>query len=192
MSAVSLVVGTASRPLPGQSENGDACFVRDVDGGVFFGVVDALGHGPFAALTSSLALSHLQNVDLKRGVTAAVSSLHAALKGTRGAAVLLAHFKDGVVTACGVGNVEVRRFGVKLALHLTPGVVGGVISRAPVAAVADMPRGTRLVVFSDGVSAKFGADDIAAGAGVDVIAQQLLEKFGRATDDATVLVAEAR
>lgn len=190
MSASQLIVATASRPLPGQSENGDACFVRDVDGGVFFGVVDALGHGPFAALTSSLALTHLQNVDVAKGVTAAVSSLHAALKGTRGAAALLCHYKDGVVSACGVGNVEIRRFGVKLALHNTPGVVGGVIARPPVAAVADMPRGARLVVFSDGVSAKFGADDV--NGAVDAVAASLLEKFGRATDDATVLVAEAR
>ncbi len=191
MSAAALVFGSASRPFPGQTENGDACFVRDVvGGGVFFGVVDALGHGPIAALTSSLALLHLQTFDIAKGVTAAVASLHAALRGTRGAAALLCHYKDGVVSACGVGNVEVRRFGVKLPLHLTPGVVGGVITRPPVAAVADMPRGARLVVFSDGISAKFGADD--CNGDVDAVAHSLLQQFGRATDDATVLVAEAR
>lgn len=186
---VTLRVGSASRALPGQADNGDGFFVRDVDGGVFFGVVDALGHGPFAALTAQVALAHLRDVDVGKGVTATMSSLHGALRGTRGAAALLCHFKEGVLSACGVGNVELRRFGVKLPLHLTPGVIGGVLSREPQAAVAEMPRGSRVVVFSDGVSARFNDDDVKGD--VDIAAARLLERFARAADDATVLVAAA-
>lgn len=192
---MSAVIACASRPLPGEVENGDASFVRVVGDATWFGVIDALGHGPMAALASSLAVLHLGRADLSRsdavGVVNVVLGLHKALRGTRGAAALLCCLRGETLTLCGVGNVEVRRLGVTISAHVTPGVLGGTISRPPVAAVGKMPAGTRVVVFSDGISPKFGADDI-GGSDLDMVAQDVLSRFGRVNDDATVLIAEAR
>ncbi len=187
---MTLTAAYRTRALPGQDENGDGAFVRELsDGAILFGVIDALGHGHAAAATTKKAMTHLHDVDVSAGITAVMMSLHRALRGSRGAAALIGIYRAGVVSACAVGNVELRRRGVRLPLHLTPGVVGGTLSRPPMAAVAEMPKGARLVLFSDGVSGKFGDDDI--NGSVDDCAHTLMERYARDTDDATVLVVEA-
>jgi len=192
---MTVVIGSASRPLPGETENGDATFVRVVGDATWFGVIDALGHGPMAALASSLAVMHLNRADLTRtdaaGVVAAVQALHTTLRGTRGVAALLCCLRGETLTCCGVGNVELRRLGAKISAHVTPGVLGGLLARKLVAAVGTMPAGTRVVLFSDGISPKFGVDDVGSG-DLDEAAAGLLSRFARVNDDATVLIAEAR
>lgn len=191
---MSVVIGRASRPLPGETENGDATFVRVVGDATWFGVIDALGHGPTAALASSLALMHLNRADLTRtdavGVVAVVQALHTTLRGTRGAAALLCCLRGETLTCCGVGNVELRRLGAKISAHVIPGVLGGLLARKLVAAVGTMPAGTRVVLYSDGISPKFDVDDVGSG-DLDVAAAALLSRFARSNDDATVLIAEA-
>ena len=148
-----------------------------------------------ARTASSLAVLHLNRADLTRtdavGMVAVVQALHAALRGTRGVAALLCCLRGEALTCCGVGNIEVRRIGVKVSVHVTPGVLGGMLARQLVAAVGTMPVGARLVLFSDDLSPQLGADDV-VGTDLDGIAAALMTRFARVNDDATVLIAEAR
>ena len=146
-------------------------------------------------MTSSLAVMHLNRTDLTRpdavGVVAAVQGLHVALRGTRGVAALLCCLRGEVLTCCGVGNIELRRIGAKISVHVVPGVLGGMLARQLVASVGTMAVGTRLALFSDGLSPKLSADDV-VGSDLDALAAALLVRFGRVNDDATVMIAEAR
>ncbi len=185
-----LYFGASSRPKVGETACGDAIVVRETDSGTLFGVIDALGHGPAAAAAAHVATLHLASVDLRLGIEEAVHGLDRALKGTRGAAALLGHFADGAVTLCGVGNVDVRAAGVRLPARINPGVLGAGVRRL-YSFGAPLPPLARLVIFSDGISGRFSADETRALEAWEA-SRTILERHGRASDDATVLVMEAR
>ena len=89
-----LSVAHRSRPKQGEVANGDAALVREEGGHTLVAVVDALGHGPMAAQAAAEAVRCLSSLPLGTSVEPLVEALHAALRGGRGAAVMLGLF-DG-------------------------------------------------------------------------------------------------
>ena len=111
------------------------------------------------------------------------------LQGTRGAALMLCKFQDGVLHGCGVGNVEMRVIGDELPVVLTPGILGRGVSR-PRFFSGSLKLGARLLVFSDGISGRFAADDFKSFERKKLCEHMML-KYRRGHDDASVLVADA-
>jgi len=190
---VRLALGATIRAHPGERRSGDAAVLRTTANGALFGVVDALGHGEIAADVADIAVEHAMEVALVEGIGGVVRRLDEALRGTRGAAALLCLVVDDTLEACGIGNVELRTVGVKLPTVVTPGILGhGArghgLSRLRVFG-GRLVAGSRLVLFSDGVSGRLRASE-----GAEVPAQaasaMLLERHARPHDDAAVLVAD--
>jgi negative regulator of sigma-B (phosphoserine phosphatase) len=169
--------------------NGDAVFVRAEGGTTLFAVVDGLGHGHGAAEASQRALSHLTNLDMSLTVKQVIEALDTALRGTRGAAVMLCRYQGGVIEGCGVGNVEMRVIGHDLPVVLTPGILGRGVSR-PRFFSGNLKAGARLLVFSDGISGRFAAGDFKSNERKKLCEHMML-KYRRGHDDASVLVADA-
>lgn len=157
-------------------------------------VVDGLGHGPLAAEAATRALRALGEVPAELEPAAIVQVCDRALRGSRGAALTLvivgARRSDGFpVAAVGVGNVALRARGVaSLAFVPTPGVVGS-LRRAPRTATALARPGARIVLASDGISARFDLAEL-DHLSPERACAELLSAHGVDHDDATALVAD--
>jgi anti-sigma regulatory factor (Ser/Thr protein kinase) len=190
-----LEFGAATRSYRYQRENGDAFVVRQWNGGALAGVIDGLGHGPFAQRASQAARQYVEQhfdrplEDLFRGAGRAC-------RATRGVVMALARFDFAPQTlaVATVGNIEVRILGGASPVNLI--VRRGIIGlNAPQPAPTTCPwtTGSLLVMHSDGVSSRWNwnhfRDLVQESSGT--IAQRLLVAHGTTEDDATVLVVRS-
>lgn len=186
--------GAATFKLPGQPDSGDRFVVVPFGSGVLAAVIDGLGHGDGAAVAARIASDTLERSP-QESVIALVRRCHEQLRSTRGVVMSLAAFTslDDTMTWIGVGNVEAQlrrgaRDVVPLAefLLLRAGVVG---SQLPMlqAAVLPVTAGDTLVLASDGVALPTVLDMI-SDEHPQALADRLLAKHGKGTDDALVLV----
>lgn len=187
-----LAIAVASRPYPGETVSGDAWQV-DWDGSVCrIAVIDGLGHGPQATAASTAAVAALVAEPALNPVEA-VHCCHDALKGTRGAALLVASIdlSRAQLTVAGAGNVEGRLYQDGAAKHLVTdrGIVGSVLPRVRPVELGLAPDWL-ILICTDGIRQRFDARSLLdMTLGGNELAQAVLDGWGRATDDATVLVA---
>ena len=193
MASFPVAVAVAARPYPGEAVSGDAWQV-DWHGSVCrIALVDGLGHGSQAAAAASAALAALTTEPALNPVDA-VRCCHDALTSTRGAALLVASIdvSSGRLTVAGAGNIEARLCQNGGAKHLMTdrGIVGSVLPRLRPVEMALAPAWL-LLMYTDGIKRRFDAQPLLeAAAGGDGLAQAILKDWARATDDATVLVAQ--
>jgi phosphoserine phosphatase RsbX len=190
----------AGRPRPGEHVCGDHAIAAGIEGqGALFGVVDGLGHGPSAANAAIAAAEALRNARGER-VEVLVQLCHRVLEGTRGAAMTLARidFEAGQLYWTGVGNVTANLVakaatGIKIrsSARLAAGIVGYRIPEIFPAQVVPIRTGDLLIIASDGI-AEDHLDHIDFAAPATAIAEQILTKHAKESDDATVLAARHR
>ena len=192
MAGLPFLIAAADRPYPTEAVSGDAWRVDWHDGRARVAVVDGLGHGPAAEAAARIATDALAG-EPALDPAAAVRHCHGALRGSRGAAIGVTTIDPaaGRVIFAGVGNVEARLWCMDRVTRLSParGIVGSVLpSIRPVSAPISGPW--LLVVHTDGVSGRFDLSDVSPADQADPqrLADALLARWGRATDDATVVV----
>lgn len=185
-------VGVVCLPLRGEEECGDAWAVEDVPGGLAALLVDGLGHGPGAAAAALAAMSAFRGAAAEpSGIM--FSSMHTALRDTRGAALSVTVLDQSrrMARFCGVGNVDGRIVTADINQHLIPqnGIVGHTMPRL---FPADVPWPTdgRLVMHSDGILSRwrFNSYPGLLARHPALLAGVLFRDFARDRDDATVLV----
>lgn len=191
---------TAGRPLPGELVSGDRPIAVDIaDGGALFGVLDGLGHGPEAAAAAERATDALKRACSER-VEVLVQLCHRVLVGTRGVAMTLARvdFAAGTLTWTGVGNVganvvakDVTGTQIRSTARLSAGIVGYRIPEIRPAQVVSIRAGDLIVIASDGISEDH-LEHIDFAASASVIAEEILSKHAKESDDAVVLTARHR
>ncbi|WP_328396876.1 SpoIIE family protein phosphatase [Nocardia sp. NBC_00416] len=188
----------AGRALPGQDVSGDRCVVLDTGTGtVLFAVLDGLGHGTAAAAavdraTRVLAENRAEPLDVLMVLC------HRAMSDTRGAAVTLTLFGAEEAQWLSVGNVEshVLTAGptgpqISATALQSGGIVGYRLPSTLQPQSVPVRPGDLLLMSTDGV-------EVEPGQGVDLakstadIAQELLERHAKDTDDALVLAARVR
>lgn len=180
--------------LEGQDECGDGYLVTSCPHGVLAAVVDGLGHGSEAATATRVAVEVL-----KQHVGSQAAELmkycHEALHKTRGAVVSLAIFNtlNETMTWVGVGNVEGMLFRAdgekhpaRESLLSRSGVCGYQIPPLRVVTLSIF-AGDTLVFVTDGIDSAFG-QDLPLGQAPDGIADHILSRHLKKTDDALVLV----
>ena len=177
-----------NRPCQGEVRSGDVAVVRAVDGVALIAVIDALGHGPTAADIAERAAEHLGAAPLDQDMMRTMEGLHEALRGTRGAAGMVAMLRDGVVEGCGVGNVELRSLGANIPVVQSPGILGVRVRRYKVFS-GRIEREARLMLFSDGISPQVGIGQTRAME-PRAACEYVFDNFRRSHDDATVLVVD--
>jgi serine phosphatase RsbU (regulator of sigma subunit) len=163
--------------------------------GVLVAVVDGVGHGQDAARAATRAIAELENLQTT-SLIPLVRACHQKLMGSRGAVLSLAFFSraDGTMTWLGVGNVEgvlVRRTQRSVpeheALLLRGGVVGSDLPSI-MASIVPVSCGDVLIFATDGIRSGFASDLKMNGSTKDM-AQLIMQRHWRKTDDALVLVA---
>jgi phosphoserine phosphatase RsbX len=190
----------AGRPLPGEFASGDQGIAIGIDDhAALFGVVDGLGHGPEAAAAALSAVDAVKRASSER-LEVLVQLCHRVLDGTRGVAMTLARvdFAAATLAWTGVGNVTADLVAkaptglqVRSSARLTAGIVGYRIPEIRPAQVLPIRPGDLLVITTDGIAEDY-LDHIDFAASAVVIAEGLLGKHAKETDDAMVLAARHR
>jgi len=186
-------VGVFGRCFPGERHSGDdAGFVRSGDA-LLVGVVDGLGHGE-PARQASVRAARL--VASRAGATpeGLLAECDRLLARTRGAVMASARLNaTGDMSVAGVGNVGAHvygpgpswRFGGSSYVLGSPGGARRIAVEHHRVETRDV-----LVLFSDGIRSKLdltGQLDLLREPPV-VIAQRIVERFGRDDDDVLVMV----
>ncbi len=186
--SVTLQIGCASRPKPGESACGDQTVIIRDAGWILLAVVDGLGHGPKAELAARTACEFVRQhaamelVDLLRALDKAITA-------TRGAAVTLVRLwsATGQWRHVAVGNVELSSLR-RLENHplTVPGIVGARV-RKVVETQGRLVTGDVVVLYTDGISSRFDLEPHRSLA-AQALAEVLLQKWAKDHDDATCIV----
>jgi phosphoserine phosphatase RsbX len=189
-----------SRPRPGESVCGDRMIAVDVDGtAALIGVLDGLGHGTEAAEAASCGVDVLRAARAEP-LDVLVQRCHRALSGTRGVAMTLARidFRTDTLSWAGIGNVAADLVAkhpagveVRSSARLAGGIVGYRIPEALTPQEVPIRPGDLLVITSDGI-VEDHLDGIDFAASSLAIADQILRRHAKDSDDALVLAARHR
>ena len=189
-----LEVGVAGLAIQGEVNSGDLAVFAPYDRGGLAAVIDGLGHGDDAAAASAITerviLEHASD-----SPSELLQRCHQALRKSRGVVLTAAWFDlEGMeLSWAGVGNVEARlvrgaaTYGDR---HDSALVLGGVVGyNLPQVRVGTLPLepGDTVALATDGVGADFSAS-LESGVGAQELAERLLERHHKGTDDALAVV----
>jgi anti-sigma regulatory factor (Ser/Thr protein kinase) len=179
-----------SRPKPGEDVNGDSWFIKHMYRSVIFGVVDALGHGRDAHLTSLVAMEAIEE-NFREPLDVLIERCHRRLRDTRGAAISVCRvdYPERRMRHIGVGNVETRVFCSRTTI--SPYCFNGTAGmRMEKIRVLDYPyeEGETVVMYSDGISSRFASEAEKLCLSPQELADWIFRNYSREYDDATVLV----
>lgn len=195
LTAAGLEWGAATLPLPGESACGDKYVVETFESGAMIAMIDALGHGSEAARAAELAAQTLSR-HCREDPPALIRRCHASLRGTRGAAVSIATLsaKQRTISWIGIGNVAgtlVREDASGPPRIRELFAYGGVVGdRLPELnpSVLDLAAGDTLILTTDGIG-DYTQISVPPRGEPQALADRILERFAKRTDDAAVLVA---
>jgi len=186
--------GVAGQAHEGHDRSGDVALFAASAGGGLVAVIDGLGHGDAAADAAEAAAEVLRE-HVEDPPQELLERCHRALRRTRGAVMTLAWFDLQARTMAwtGVGNVEARfvRAGDRgEARHASPVVLGGVLGyNLPRVRIGTIPLepGDAVVLATDGVAADYSVS-LEPRVGAQQLAERVLDRHGKGTDDALVVV----
>jgi serine phosphatase RsbU (regulator of sigma subunit) len=186
-----VVVCGVQRAFPGEEVSGDLWRVDWHQRVCRISLIDGLGHGPEAAAAAAIAdrvLAEAPALD----PPAAIARCHQVLRDTRGAAMLVLSLDLAAarLTVAGVGNVDARWWGPdgEQRVLCQRGIVGRTLPSLR-AFAAPLPAAGRIVLHTDGVSDRFRTADLEQlWESPQWLASRVLTRWGRANDDATVVV----
>lgn len=182
----------AGRPMYPGDPSGDAHLVEVTQETALLAALDGRGHGPEAAEASSKMIGLIRESPalpldtlLRRG--------DEALQGTRGTAITLCRIERATRTMSwvAVGNVGGARIdrGARITrVPLTPGCCLAFHMGEPVAQQVALAAGDLLVFATDGIERDF-AEKVQTALSVQEVADDVLRRCRKKTDDALVLVA---
>jgi phosphoserine phosphatase RsbX len=186
--------GVAARPLPGELKSGDLHAVIPLPQGSLVAVVDGLGHGYEATLAAEVAVITL-SAQPHLPVDHIVKRCHQALIKTRGVAMSIASldWRDDTMTWLSIGNVaglllHANEHGGLEREHIL--MRGGIVGhRLPSLRTATLRlhRGDLLIFATDGIGEGF-QQGVRSAARPQEVADYILTRYGKITDDALVLV----
>jgi len=189
-----LEYSVATRSFPGERKSGDLYAVVPLPHGALIAVVDGLGHGYEAALAAEIAVMTL-SAQPHLLVDHIVRRCHKALIKTRGVAMSIASldWRDETMAWLAIGNVaglllHANNQGSLEREHIL--MRGGIVGhRLPSlrAASLGLHRGDLLIFATDGIGEGF-EEAVRLDARPQEIADRILARYGKTTDDALVLV----
>lgn len=188
-------VGVATLTLPGEVESGDLHVVAPFPGGVVVAAIDGLGHGPDAAVAAAQA-AEVVRAHPELGVAGLIDACHRELVRTRGAVMTVVSFdhEHSEMTWLGIGNIEgllVRVDAGSVPARESAMLLGGIVGHNLPAlrpSTLAVHEGDTVVLASDGVHTSFIAGLDVSG-DVQAVADRILQRHGKGTDDALVVVA---
>jgi anti-sigma regulatory factor (Ser/Thr protein kinase) len=191
----SLDLGVVSVAVAGEEACGDEWAMLDREGMGFILVVDGLGHGPAAAEAAAEAVAVFRDSSSSEPGEI-VAATHAALRGTRGAAMAIARIdpRRGVVRFAGVGNIAgvILDEGSRRSVSMVSqnGTVGHAVRKIQEFEYA-WAEDASLILHSDGLATRWDLDRYPglSARNPGLVAGLLYRDHRRDRDDVTVIVA---
>lgn len=185
-------VGAVCVPAEREEVSGDACAATETEQGLTAIVVDGLGHGPEASEAAQIALRTFARAP-EQPLPGLLTTVHRALRRSRGAAVGLLRLHAGRAQYCGIGNVRcltLTQRDIQHRLTGQPGVAGLEIPRPLVRDIPWEPHFTALL-HTDGIDHRwaYSPDPFLVRLPAPLLATALVHGHRRSRDDATVLAA---
>jgi hypothetical protein len=188
--------GIVGRMCQGERVSGDDALVLRTEDSILVGVADGLGHGSEAREASAEAVRIMDTARAVGAVSSVMREIEAGIVGTRGAVMAIARIHPGSESMehAGVGDIGTHIYRPRESQRFpsVPGTLGShFIPRARIRPeTAPFHRGELLVMFTDGLTSR---TDITHDLELQrehpfLIAESLLARFGRTSDDALVLV----
>jgi len=182
----------ARKSLSGvDSECGDIGVVIDGDCECFLGLFDALGHGKEAAEVSNLSRAFVED-NYRLPLVELMNGLHKYLKSTRGSVAAMCRLdkSSGALSYVGIGNINVRIFGVTSHVFLPrDGIIGYTIS-TPKEQHKSLFPGDILLMTSDGIKEHYSLHDypqLLSGSAQQIV-QRVIGWLGKNNDDSSCVV----
>lgn len=189
--------GAICLPIESEEACGDAWAIHQTNTRALIMVADGLGHGGYAAEAAQAAVRVFEN-HIDSGPAAMIERMHAALRGTRGAAVAVTEIDRSrrMLRHAGAGNICGRILSGETdrSMVSSNGTVGLEVSRIQ-EFTYPWPDDGLLILHSDGLSGRWGLKDYPglAQRHPALIAGVLFRDHRRIRDDNTVVViTEAR
>ncbi len=182
--------GRALRSARGFSASGDSVFTWTGSGSALFAVVDALGHGPDAAVSAGIAARVLAG-SCDRPLAEIFLGCDHALAGHRPVVMSAIQLRGEKVRFAGIGNVEIWGPPDVSRPPTSAGVVGRGLRR-----VRDwelpVQDGQRWVLASDGIQRRAAARALCDARALEAeeAAARIVELAGREDDDVGVVVVD--
>lgn len=182
--------GAVCRAKQGQSVSGDLYIVQELAEGRLLGVVvDGLGGGEEAARAARAAEAVI-SANPEWPLPHMIQQCHAALHSTRGAVIgVLKLDPDGhKINYMGVGNIGIHVYSRQPIKPISKNGILGFRLPALLELRYTYDPGDTFVLFSDGISSRFGQEN-----NVDLrqppqqISEGILKQYGKVIDDATVV-----
>lgn len=192
--APALQIGAVVVPKAGETECGDAWCCRERAGGALLLGIDGLGHGLGAAQAARAACTTFE-AEHRRSPAGILQSLHAALRSTRGAAIMLVDidWNLGRAAVAAVGNMVAAIVDDTNVRHVATdnGIVGHVLPRIRELEYPCDPASV-LLLHSDGVRTAWRSQRHPGllSRHAALIAGVLYRDFRRERDDALVVVVK--
>ncbi len=183
--------GAAIRPKAGQSVSGDAYVILPfADNYLLVSVIDGLGGGEAAAEAAQRAVSVLKRQPALE-LTELMHQADRALAGSRGAVMALLRLdaRDRSAEFVGVGNIGVQVYSDLLIKPISKNGIVGYRLPQLLRMTYTYNSGDIFVLYSDGISSRFTTEqspDLRQSP--QQIADEILQRFGKDNDDATVVV----
>ncbi|HEX5368610.1 MAG TPA: SpoIIE family protein phosphatase [Dehalococcoidia bacterium] len=180
-----------TRPFPGETVSGDGWLVLQHGATTRIAIIDGAGHGAAANQACSAVQRRLTEAG-PGPMPEVLRACHAELYGTRGAVVSLVDVGEKALGFAGVGNADVLLITPERSRRLTPdrGLLGALAPRIHVQELPLPQPEWRLVMISDGIRSRIALtwDDVRVLDESDVLLESLIERWGRDTDDATIVI----
>lgn len=192
---MNLTWGASTRAKAHQSISGDGYAVIETDTSWLITVIDGLGGGEEAARPTALAIETLKSHPL-RPLKELIERCHSALHGTRGAVIGLLRLEKENARASyvGVGNIGIHVVSKRL---IKPISKNGILGHRQLPTLLEMNYTFDLddifVLYSDGISTRMISDSSLGnprGQDLTTLSDELLERYGKTIDDATILMAQ--
>lgn len=190
----SLAVGAVCLPVQGEQACGDAWALHRSRDITLVMVADGLGHGADAAAAADEAVTVFQKY-APHSPAELVERIHAALRGTRGAAVAVAEIALGqrMVRFAGVGSISGLILSGTTCRNMVShnGTAGGEVRKIQEFSYP-WPEGGLLVLHSDGVATHWRLEEYPglARKAPALIAGVLFRDHNRRRDDSTVVAVK--
>lgn len=187
-----VIIGVALIPLAGEPVSGDSWAFAGPEAGPTLMAIDGSGHGSQAETAARAAAAAFER-NAAKGCVTLLEAMHGALASTRGGAVAVARIdrQAGQLRYAGVGNISGAMVceGRLQRMVSHNGVLGHIVPRIREFTYPCKGEVT-VILHSDGVSARWDLETYPglAVAHPSLIAGVLLRDFGRARDDACVVV----
>jgi len=185
-------IGAVCIPIEGETQCGDIWAVREDAEGLFLLLSDGLGHGVGAAEASEQAAQIFWAMP-GREPASVLEAQHAAMRASRGAAVLVARLNATASTlkCTGVGNIAGLVLGGQKSRGLVSmnGIIGHQVYKIRTFDYVCEP-GEVMILHSDGLTSRWKLEEFPGllNRSAAVIAGMIYKKYKRGKDDAAVLV----